>query len=51
MGEFIAAVVTLGTIVGVVAAIFQVMSHPQTTATLTQGGTNVVDTTVQQLFK
>ena len=51
MAEFLAAVVALGTAVAIVAAIYQVESHPTATKNITSSGQNVVDTTVQSLFK
>ncbi len=51
MGSFITGVVAIVTAVAVVAAIFQVESHPTATATITSGTQNVVDTTVTSLFK
>lgn len=51
MAGLIAGLVTIGTLVAVVAAIYQVESHPQATATIANSGQNVIDTTVQQLFK
>ena len=51
MPGFIAGAVSIFTMVTVVAAIYQVESHPTATATITSSGQNVIDTTLQQLFK
>lgn len=51
MAELIAGAVSIVTAVAIVAAIFQVESHPQATKTIATQGTSVIDTTVQQLFK
>ena len=51
MAELIAAGVSIVTAIAIVAAIFQVESHPQATSELATAGTSVVNTTVQQLVK
>lgn len=51
MAEILAFLATAVTAVAVVAAIYQVESHPQATQTISSSGTNVIDTTVSSLFK
>ena len=51
LAQVLAAGVAIVTAVAVVAAIFQVESHPTATKTIVSGGQSVVNTTVQQLFK
>jgi len=51
MGAFFAAAVTAITAVAVVAAIYQVESHPTATKEITTSGTSVINTTVSALFK
>lgn len=51
MAELIAAGVSVVTVIAVVAAIFQVESHPKATNTIATQGASVINTTVQQLFK
>ena len=51
MAGLIAGVVSVFTMIAVVAAVYQVESHPTATATITSSGQNVIDTTLQQLFK
>jgi hypothetical protein len=51
MGAFFAAAVTAITAVAVVAAIYQVESHPTATKEITTSGSSVINSTVTALFK
>ena len=51
MAELIAAGVSIVTAIAIVAAIFQVESHPASTTVLANDATSTVSTVTQQLFK
>ena len=51
MAEILAFLATAVTAFAVVAAIYQVESHPQSTQVIAGSSTNVIDTTVSSLFK
>lgn len=51
MGAFFAAAVSAITAVAVVAAIYQVESHPTATKEITTSSTSVINHTVSAMFK